>query len=114
MKVEPILALAELVGGRAADADGQVRLVVDAGTWTALAAGCVEGYHDLVSLWADGDAVRLALSDAQVAASFAAGQNTVVPEPATFIGASAVIFASVALQFVRRRFRHHPTGEGQQ
>lgn len=58
------LTLADFVAGRMAGPDGFVRVDVDAGTWTALAEGCAVGTHDLVSLWADGNAMRLALSDA--------------------------------------------------
>ena len=47
-------SLAELVVGRAAGADGYVRLDVDADVWTALAQGCAAGAHDLSALWADG------------------------------------------------------------
>ncbi len=60
----PPLALADFVAGRPAGPDGFVRADVDARTWTALAEGCAAGAHDLVSLWADGDTMRLALSDA--------------------------------------------------
>jgi Ni,Fe-hydrogenase III large subunit len=56
------LALADFVGGRTVGSDGFVRAEVDAGTWTALAEGCAAGRHDLVSLWADEDTMRLALS----------------------------------------------------
>jgi Ni,Fe-hydrogenase III large subunit len=56
-------ALADLVAGRAAGPDGYVRLAVDAPTWEALAAGCAAGAHDLAALWADGDFMRMALSD---------------------------------------------------
>ncbi|MPZ29639.1 MAG: hydrogenase expression protein HypE [Rhodospirillales bacterium] len=57
------LALANLVAGHAAGPDGHVRLAVDADTWTALAQGCAAGRHDLVSLWADGGVMHMALSD---------------------------------------------------
>jgi Ni,Fe-hydrogenase III large subunit len=56
-------AMADLVAGRAAGPDGYVRLAVDAPTWEALAAGCAAGAHDLAALWADGDFMRMALSD---------------------------------------------------
>ena len=58
-------ALADLVAGRAAGPDGYVRLAVDASTWEALAAGCAAGAHDLAALWADGDFMRMALSDGE-------------------------------------------------
>ena len=54
--------LADLAG--AAGPDGYLRLVVDAPTWEALAAGCAAGAHDLSALWADGDSILMALSDA--------------------------------------------------
>jgi Ni,Fe-hydrogenase III large subunit len=57
------LALVDFVAGRTAGPDGFVRADVDAGTWTSLAEGCAAGRHDLVSLWADDGAMRLALSD---------------------------------------------------
>ena len=57
-------ALADLIAGSAAGPDGYVRLAVDASTWEALAAGCAAGAHDLAALWADGDFMRMALSDA--------------------------------------------------
>jgi Ni,Fe-hydrogenase III large subunit len=59
-----VLALADLLGGRAAGPDGYVRLSVDAGTWTALAAGCATGAHELSALWADDGTMHLALNDA--------------------------------------------------
>jgi Ni,Fe-hydrogenase III large subunit len=55
--------LADLVDGRAAGPDGYVRLAVDASAWTALAEGCATGLHDLCALWADGSAMRMALSE---------------------------------------------------
>ena len=55
--------LANLVDGHAAGPDGYVRLAIDASVWTALAAGCAAGLHDLCALWADGGAMRMALSD---------------------------------------------------
>ena len=55
--------LANLVDGHAAGPDGYIRLAVDAGVWTALAAGCAGGLHELCALWADDDAMRMALSD---------------------------------------------------
>ncbi len=54
-------ALAQLVAGRNAGADGYVRLDVEADVWTALAQGCAAGLHDLSALWADGDRMRMAL-----------------------------------------------------
>jgi Ni,Fe-hydrogenase III large subunit len=60
-------ALASLLSGHAAGADGYTRLDVDAETWEALARGCADGAHDLSALWADceapGSPMRLALSD---------------------------------------------------
>ena len=61
--MSPALALAELVAGRSVGADGSARMVVDAGTWTALAEGCAAGLQDLVSLWADEGSMYLALAD---------------------------------------------------
>ena len=58
-------ALADLVAGYAADPDGYVRLTVDASTWEALSAGCAAGAHDFAALWADGDVMRMALSDGE-------------------------------------------------
>ena len=58
------LALADFVAVHPAGPDGFVRADVDADSWTALADGCAAGAHDLVSLWADDGAMRLALSDA--------------------------------------------------
>jgi Ni,Fe-hydrogenase III large subunit len=59
------LALADLVGARTAAADGYVRLTVDAGTWSVLAAGLAQGQHELSALWADAGVMRLALNDMQ-------------------------------------------------
>jgi Ni,Fe-hydrogenase III large subunit len=56
-------SLADLAAGNAAGPDGYVRLAVDAPTWEALAAGCAAGAHDLAALWADGEFMRMALSD---------------------------------------------------
>ena len=58
-------ALADLVSGYAADPDGYVRLTVDASTWEALSAGCAAGAHDFAALWADGDVMRMVLSDSE-------------------------------------------------
>ena len=58
-------ALDDLVAGRAAGPDGYVRLSVDSSTWEALAVGCAAGTHDLASLWADGDVMRMALNDGE-------------------------------------------------
>jgi Ni,Fe-hydrogenase III large subunit len=55
--------LANLVDGHGAGPDGYVRLAVDPSVWTSLAAGCAAGLHDLWALWADGGAMRMALSD---------------------------------------------------
>jgi len=63
MSETPPLAVADLVGDRAPGPDGYVRLAADADIWTALAAGCAAGAHDLAALWADGGTMRLALSD---------------------------------------------------
>src|SRR5437868_5576285 len=60
-----VCSLAELAAGRTAGADGYLRLAVDTGTWTALAAGCAAGLHDLSALWADGGAMRLAINDGE-------------------------------------------------
>jgi Ni,Fe-hydrogenase III large subunit len=64
---DPVLALADLAGDRASGADGYVRLAVDEGTWTALAAGLARDRHELSALWADmgadGGVVRMALND---------------------------------------------------
>ena len=43
------------------DADGFVRLTVDAATWIALALGCRDGLHTLSALWYDDSQVRMAL-----------------------------------------------------
>jgi Ni,Fe-hydrogenase III large subunit len=56
-------ALADLATPMSAGPDGYVRLVVDAPTWEALAAGCAAGAHDLSALWTDGGSVLMALSD---------------------------------------------------
>jgi Ni,Fe-hydrogenase III large subunit len=56
-------ALADLVAGSVPGPDGYVRLAVDAPTWEELAAGCATGAHDLAALWADGEFMRMALSD---------------------------------------------------
>ena len=58
------LALADLLAGRQGDADGYVRLEVDAAAWEELARGCNAGLQDLSALWADDGVVRLALNDA--------------------------------------------------
>jgi Ni,Fe-hydrogenase III large subunit len=57
------VTLADFIGDRPAGPDGYVRLAVDSDAWTALAEGCAAGRHELGSLWADGGAMRLALSD---------------------------------------------------
>ena len=61
--IDSALGLADLVGQRAADPDGYLRLAVDAGTWTALAAGLAQGRHELSALWVDESVVRMALHD---------------------------------------------------
>ena len=57
-------ALADLAAPLGAGPDGYMRLVVDAPTWEALAAGCASGAHDLSAFWADGDSMMMALGDA--------------------------------------------------
>jgi Ni,Fe-hydrogenase III large subunit len=63
--IDAALALADLVADRPAGSDGFVRLAVDAGTWTALAAGLAQGRHELSALWVDDGVVRMALNDGQ-------------------------------------------------
>ena len=57
------LALAQLAAERPPGPDGYVRLTVDSGTWTALAAGLAQGRHELSALWVDEGVVRMALND---------------------------------------------------
>jgi Ni,Fe-hydrogenase III large subunit len=57
------LDITGLTKGKAPAVDGFVRADVDAPTWTALAKDAASGGADLVSLWADGDRVRMALRD---------------------------------------------------
>lgn len=59
------LSLAEAMAGQAAGPDGYARLEIGAVAWEGLAAGCAAGLHDLSALWADGDLVRMALSDSE-------------------------------------------------
>lgn len=56
-------ALADLIAGRPAGADGYVRASVLPPTWEELAAGCAAGLHDLSALWVDAGSMRMALSD---------------------------------------------------
>lgn len=56
-----VLILADLVGNSQPDRDGFVRFDVSAGQWVALARACHEGHQDLLSLWAEGTHVRMAL-----------------------------------------------------
>jgi hypothetical protein len=59
------LAVADVVAGQLVDADGYVRLDVDAATWDELARGCAAGRHELSALWADEGSMRLALNDSE-------------------------------------------------
>jgi Ni,Fe-hydrogenase III large subunit len=58
-------SLADLLVGRGAGADGYIRLDVEPAGWILLAEGCAEGLHDLSALWADGETMRMALSDGE-------------------------------------------------
>jgi Ni,Fe-hydrogenase III large subunit len=59
------LALADLLADQSAGPDGYVWLAVEAGTWTALAAGLAQGLQELSALWVDDGVVRMALNDGQ-------------------------------------------------
>ena len=59
----PQEAIAKIAGGNTAGPDGFVRADVDAAAWTAIAEYVASGNADLVSMWADGDVVRMALRE---------------------------------------------------
>ena len=61
MSESAALTLLDVVAGRAADADGFVRMDIDAAAWSGLAHGCAAGRQDLIALWHDHGRVRMAL-----------------------------------------------------
>ena len=56
-------AIADVVGGTQAAADGYVRIEVGSEAWRSLKEGCVAGFHDLSAMWYDAGQVRMALMD---------------------------------------------------
>ena len=62
--MSPALALTDFITAQSARPDGHARMIVNSGTWTALAEGCAAGLQDLVALWADDGVIYVALADA--------------------------------------------------
>jgi len=61
MNETKVLKITELTHGHATGRDGFLRFTVSEKQWTGLVRGCVEGLHDLSSLWFDSDRVLMAL-----------------------------------------------------
>lgn len=62
MKRPAATPLSAFTAGRPAGRDGFVRMLIAERDWIGLAMGAAAGEHDLLSLWVDGDQVRMALS----------------------------------------------------
>jgi Ni,Fe-hydrogenase III large subunit len=76
------VALSEAIKGRAADADGFIRLEAGDDLWTGLAKGCAAGWQDLGALWFDDGRMQMALwngEDRQAAIVSIAALNGVYP-----------------------------------
>ncbi len=63
MRTVAAKSLAEIIGRTRKGADGFARKDVERPEWTALAAGCAEGWHDLCALWFEAGRMRMALID---------------------------------------------------
>ena len=63
MRTMAAKSLAEVLGRTRKGADGFARKDVERPEWTALAAGCAEGWHDLCALWFEAGRMRMALID---------------------------------------------------
>jgi Ni,Fe-hydrogenase III large subunit len=61
MKRPVPLAAASLAAKLKAGPDGFIRLRIDERDWIGLAMGCAQGLQDLLAIWIDGNAVRMAI-----------------------------------------------------